>query len=376
LPSKILARSITVGSAWAAVLGLLLLLGAPDPATAGEPGDAFLAGYVASILERDLHWPRDSYRIEASGGVATVTLVTDEPAHREAAEKQLRAITGLQGVTIALAPADGGRPGGRGDVAVKPYKGKAFPSGDLFRPLLADPKQPQFFVSVDRFESAGAHYTMSEVGFGETFGMYRWFGGGREGDGLQLSAEASLVARFNMSTSSFNLVNADYTVGIPLTYRRGQNSFRLRLYHQSSHLGDEFLQGANPPDRINLSFEAVEFLYSYEWSGWRGYLGGEYLIHKDPAGLKPASAHWGIEYRGSKPLFWKGRLVGGVDCKSFEEHGWATDTSVKIGLEFGRPNPGQRRLRLMAEWYRGYDPRGQFYMNRVNYYGINLSLGF
>lgn len=360
----------------AASLGLLLFFAVPLAADTGAPGDEFLAGYAASILERDLHWERDSYRLTVVGGVATVTLLKEDPARREEAETQLRAIDGLQDVVIVVAPSDGARPEAGGGAAKQPAKGKAFPSGDLFRPLLADPKQPQFYASLDQFDSLGVHSTMAQVGFGETFGMYRWFLGSRKGDGLQLSVEASLDARFNMSTASDNLINADYTVGIPLTYRSGANSIRFRLYHQSSHLGDEFLLSAHPPKRINLSYEAIEFLYSREWRGWRGYAGGEYMIRKDPADLKPASAHCGIEYRGSRPLLWTGRLIGGVDCKSFQENAWAINTSVKVGLEFGQPDPGRRRLRLMAEWYRGYDPRGQFYMNRVEYYGLNLSLGF
>ena len=151
---------------------------------------------------------------------------------------------------------------------------------------------------------------------------------------------------------------------------------RFRLYHQSSHLGDELLLGGNPPDRINLSFEALELIDSQEWRGWRVYGGGEYLIHEEPDDLKPASAHWGLEYRASKPFVWKGRLVGGIDMKSLEEHDWAIDTSAKAGLQFGRPDPGHRRLRLFAVWYRGFDPRGQFYANEVRYYGLELSLGF
>jgi hypothetical protein len=362
------------GCLFAASFWLLLLF--PFPTAAGNPpGDEFLTGYVASVLERDLNWSRDSYGLKVVGGVATITLFREDPERREAAENALHAIEGIQDVAFALAPAGSGGPGEETRVAEKPINGKAFPSGDVFRPLLADPKQPQFFASIDRFKSQGVQWTMAEAGFGETFGMYRWFGS-REGDGLQLSVEASLVARFNMNTPSYSLINADYSIGIPLTFRSGNNSIRFRLYHQSSHLGDEYLLSANPPNRINLSFEAIELLYSYEWRGWRGYAGGEYLIDKDPADLKPGSAHWGIEYRGSRPLLWKGRLVGGVDFKSYEEHAWAKDTSVKVGLEFGRPNPGQRRLRLMAEWYRGYDPRGQFYMNRVEYYGLNVSLGF
>ena len=65
-----------------------------------------------------------------------------------------------------------------------------------------------------------------------------------------------------------------------------------------------------------------------------------------------------------------------MDMKSLEEHNWSIDTSVKAGLEFGHPNPGQRRLRIMAEWYKGFDPHGQFYNNKVEYYGMGVSLGF
>jgi hypothetical protein len=100
------------------------------------------------------------------------------------------------------------------------------------------------------------------------------------------------------------------------------------------------------------------------------------LVHKEPSDLKPTIAHWGVEYRGSKPLVWNGRPVAGVDMKSTEENDWAVDTSIKAGLEFGHPHPGQRRLRLMAEWYSGYDPHGQFYNNKVESFGLEVSLGF
>ena len=363
------------GSLCAVALCLMLLFASSPAVAADRAGDEFLTGYIASILERDLHWERNSYRLKVDRGVATITLFKDDPARREAAEKQLRTIDGLQEVAIVVEPADRGKPGAVSRVMALTGEGKVFPVGDVFRPLLADPKQPQFFVSINRLKSSGVRYTVASVGFGETFGMYRFFGS-REGDGLQLSVEGAIFARFNLEAPSHDLINADYTIGIPATYRYGDNSLRFRIYHQSSHLGDEFLQSVNPPERINLSYEAVELIYSREWRGWRVYGGGEYLVHKEPADLKPMSAHWGIEYRGSKPLVWNGRPIGGVDMKCFEEHNWSIDTSVKAGLEFGQPNPGQRRLRLMAEWYKGYDPRGQFYNNKVDYYGMGVSLGF
>jgi hypothetical protein len=354
---------------------IMLLFPSPPAMAADRVGDEFLTGYIASILERDLRWERDSYILEIVNGVATITLFKDDPVRREAADKQLRAIDGLHKIMVVVKTVDADKPEAVGSSMGITGEGETFPTGNLFRPLLADPKQAQFFASIDRFKSSGKRYTMASVGFGETFGLYRFFGS-REGDGLQLSVEGALFAQFNLNTPSYDLINADYIIGIPVTYRYGDNSLRFRIYHQSSHLGDEFLQSLNPPERVNLSYEAIDLIYSREWRGWRVYGGGEYLVHKEPADLKPMSAHWGIEYRGSKPLVWNGRPIAGVDMKSFEEHNWAINTGIKAGIEFGHPNPGQRRLRLMAEWYNGFDPRGQFYNNKVEYYGMGISLGF
>lgn len=362
-------------SARTAFLCLILFLVPLRALAADRANDDFLAGYIASVLERDLHWERGSYTVKVVHGVATITLFEDDPIRREAAETQLRAIDGLQRIEILVEPADTAKSGPAGSFTETHDRTEAFPTGDVFQPLIADPKQPRFFVSAVRFSSVGVTYTMAPVGFGETFGLYR-LAGRREGDGLQLSVEGALFAQFNLSTPSYDLINADYTIGIPVTYRHGANSLRFRIYHQSSHLGDELLLSANPPERVNLSFEALELLYSGEWRGWRIYAGGEYLIHKEPSDLKALSAHWGIEYRGRKALLWNGRPLGGVDMKSLEEHDWSIDISVKAGLEFGHPDPGHRRLRLMAEWYKGFDPHGQFYVNKVEYYGVEVSLGF
>ena len=89
-----------------------MLLFASFPAVAADrTGDEFLTGYIASILERDLHWERDSYILKVVDGVATITLFKDDPMRREAADKQLRAIDGLQEMTIVVKPARPAKPG-------------------------------------------------------------------------------------------------------------------------------------------------------------------------------------------------------------------------------------------------------------------------
>lgn len=345
-----------------------------------EISDEFLAGYLTSVLEREFDWERDSYRLKVHDGVATVTLPEEDTDRRTQIESALPVIEGLQGVNILMKQA--------AVVAEQPVTARRklysflgvtpdttpFPVGDLFLPLLADPKQPQFFVSYRSYETSVDTLNLGAVGFGETFGLYRR-DGKRQGDGLQVSIAGGLFAQFNMDAPSSDLINADYVIGLPVTYRHGPLSARLRLYHQSSHLGDEFLLNVQP-ERINLSFESLELLFSYEWRGLRGYLGGEYLIDRDPSDLEPGGLHGGLEYRGRRPLLFGGRLASALDLKSWEEHDWSVDASLKVGLEFGTAQPGHRRLRLMAEAYDGHAPHGQFYQEEISYFGLGAYFGF
>lgn len=339
--------------------------------------DQFLAGALTAILEYQLHWPRGSYRLEVRNGVATITLF-DDAAERKAALARAPMPEGMLGVNVMTSPEQAPEPAWPG-AEIYSVLGLApgsvpFPTGDLFLPLLADPKQPQFFVSLRRYHTPTDDALVGAVGYGETFGVYRRRGR-NPGDGLQLSIAGGLFAQFNLDAPSDDLVNADYTIGLPVTWRNGDTSARLRIYHQSSHLGDEFLLRAQP-ERVNLSFESIEAIGSQRWGPWRVYFGGEYLFHREPSDLKPANAHGGLEYYGTRPVWKDGRLVAGLDLKSWEEHEWSVNSSFKGGLEFGAPQPGRRRLRLMAELYHGFAPHGQFYEDKLDYYGAGLYLGF
>lgn len=354
-----------------------------DPELSGH--DAFIAGILFGFIDRELDWPRDSYRLTVRDGIAKVTLPAGEDERRRALETDLPPIEGLQGLNVVermseppAAPAAAAT--GETQVREKVYSTFGltpdtvpFPTGDLFQPLLADPKQPQFFVSVREYDTPSDETTVAAVGYGETFGLYRR-AGRHAGDGLQVSISGALFAQFNVDAPSNDLVNADYNIGFPITWRRGPLSARLRLYHQSSHLGDEYLLRAQP-ERVNLSFESLEFLGSYEWRALRGYLGGETLLHREPDDLDRNALHYGVELRPAYTL-WGGRPLAGLDVKRWEEHDWSPDYSLKAGLEYGAARPGLRRLRVMAEAYDGHAPHGQFYDDSIDYYGIGIYLGF
>lgn len=251
----------------------------------------------------------------------------------------------------------------------------ALPHGELFCPLLADPKAIRSFASlqVGEFPRSTATRQIGSVGVGDGFGLVRR-GGPVPGDGVQLALQAAVFAQFDLETRSADLLNADYLVGLPLTFRRGALSGRARLYHQSSHLGDELLLRPGVEVRNqDLTFEALELLLAGEAGPLRLYAGGEYLFHRNPAALDAALAHGGAELRPG--LHGAVRPVAAVDVKVSEQQEWRPAVSVRAGVELvphrGRQIP-PRAFDVLLELYDGPSPYGQFVLESVRFAGIGL----
>jgi hypothetical protein len=259
------------------------------------------------------------------------------------------------------------------------------PRGEVFCPLIADPKSFHSFASLLRHESDGdPTLNVASVGIGDAFGLGRW-NGGSPGDGLQFGLSAGVFAQFDLGTDSNDLLNADYVVGLPVTYRRGWFSTRVRLYHQSSHLGDEYLL-REPPDRQNrenLSFEALDWLLSADIGWLRLYGGGERLFNRSPEDLGGYTAHGGVELRPSPRIIPLGslggfRFVAAGDVKSSEEQDWDPAISTRAGLEYDRAGGGDataRRWGIYAEFYTGPSPYGQFFREKVRLAGFGIHFG-
>jgi hypothetical protein len=256
-----------------------------------------------------------------------------------------------------------------------------FPQDQTFCPVLADPKEPRSFVSILRgtFRSlddpSGQGTNIASVGLGDSFGLVRW-GGPSAGEGVQVDVMGSIFAQFDLGSASKDLINADYIVGVPLTFRRSGFSTRMRLYHQSSHLGDEYLLREEDIERENLSFESVDILLSQEIGPLRIYGGGERVFRREPDTVATKLFHGGLELRTGRagPL----QIVGGVDLKTTERHDWSPAISGRVGLEVMRSGPGghpARLVTLMLEMYQGPSPYGQFFQDDISYVGVGLHFG-
>jgi uncharacterized protein DUF1207 len=253
-----------------------------------------------------------------------------------------------------------------------------FPQDQIFCPILADPKEPRSFASLLRgtFPSiekpSGEGTTIGSVGLGDSFGLVRW-GGPRAGEGVQLDVVGAIFAQFDLDSASNDLINADYIIGLPLTIRRSGFSIRARVYHQSSHLGDEYLLRSSQIQRENLSFESFELLASQEIGPLRVYGGGEHIFRRDPETVKPKLLHAGAELRSGRAGLLQ--FVSGVDLKTTEQHNWSQAVSGRVGFELARPSTAGHPVRLvtiMLELYRGPSPYGQFFQEDIDYVGVGI----
>lgn len=253
-----------------------------------------------------------------------------------------------------------------------------FPSDQIFCPILADPKEPRSFASLlqGTFPSiekpSGKGTTIASVGLGDSFGLVRW-GGPSAGEGVQLDVVGAIFAQFDLDSASNDLINADYIIGLPLTARRDGFSVRARIYHQSSHLGDEYLLRGTEIQRENLSFESFELLVSQELGPLRVYGGGERIFRRDPETVKPSLFHAGAELRSGRAGVLQ--LVSGVDFKSTEQHNWSQAVSGRAGVELARAERGGHPLRLVTillEMYKGPSPYGQFFQEDISYVGLGI----
>ena len=353
----------------------VLLGGAPAVALAAPaPEDPYLAGYAGAVLEREFKVTRRAVTVD--NGVLTLDGAQLAGADRAAVVKTLSNLPGVVRVEVREAAVRG--PAVVPDVApaaVSALPTGFLPAGHLFQPFLADPRWPHFSASYRYYLNNRDLEHVGAVSFGETIPLIR--GDAFAGSQWEAGIQAGVFALFQMDAPSKDLLNADYFASLFGTWRRGPFSALGRIFHQSSHLGDELLVRTRL-ERINLTYESVDLKLSYDlpW-GLRVYGGGGYLFDQEPESLKPWAAQGGVEFRSPWTLAaGHVRPVAAVDLQTREENKWNLDVSVRGGIQLENVRVLERNLQLLVEYFHGNSPDGQFYKRRVDYLGLGAHFHF
>jgi hypothetical protein len=248
------------------------------------------------------------------------------------------------------------------------------PNGELFEPLLADPQWPRFSAEYqwrlgsDQFDRVG------QVSFGESIAMVRsrQYAWGEWEFGLH----ANVDAVFDLTQKSFDLSNEDYVFGLTWAVLTRGVTTQFRVYHLSSHVGDEYLL-ENGGGRDNVSVEAIDVLLSFEPTEWMrlyGGIGG--LVNPSPA-FDPVITEFGIEVVGPK-TFASGKLtpIAAMDIQVRQQNDWIPDIAIVAGFRIAQPGDDVRRIEFVARYYNGRSPDGQFFREKIESLGLGFRLGF
>ena len=388
------------------VLLAAALLAAPSLSWAAVPDDSFIAGYASAVLQREFSL-RPEGLVVADGHVRypAANLGTSE---REELIKSLGAIQGVKDVT--LYPPEPGAVEGTllektaatftPQPSTQPVSVASSPDGPLtavalasdspetsflgigrtFEPLMADPRWPHFFAEYQKYDESGTINLRDavSVGFGETISLIRqdYPSGFRWEAGVQ----AGLFAIFDMDSSSADLIDADYFVGPYAAMRFDKFSVLGRVFHESTHLGDEYLLRTNHVERLNYSYEEANIIASYDLpEGFRAYGGVGIAVDQDPnSDLHPWSFQQGIEWRDPETIPGASfiRPVAALDVQERQTNNYRLSYSLRAGVQFEDPTRFSQRLQVLAEYYDGDSENGQFFRDRNQYFGFGVHFFF
>ena len=349
---------------------LVVLIGA---AAAAAQDDVYLAGFAAAIVQRD--FGLEVERVEVSNRVARVVIDDLEEHHAESIADAVARIEGIDRVYVF-------REGDESDTLASAYSDddddeeenglQLLPRDELFEPLIADPREPHFAAIYQWYLDDPELTHVGAANLGETFAL---LGGPQWAGRWEIGLLAGVFSIFDLDAPSYDLINTDFWVGPTLSMRQSWFSTQLRIYHQSSHLGDEFLL-RNTVERENLSYEGVDLLLSVDPFSWmRLYAGGGVIVHSEPD-LDRLIAQGGGELESPWALFDVVRPIAAFDYKAREEFHWRDEFSGSAGIQLENPRMSKLRVQLLANWFKGNSPNGQFFERKIETIGAGIHLRF
>ena len=209
----------------------------------------------------------------------------------------------------------------------------------------------------------------AELALGVTLPLYVVAGDALDRS-LVVGVEGGVFARFALQLTERELVNSDWVFAVPIVWRHGEHWLRLRYYHTSSHLGDEYSRRFEVSG-FNFARDAVELLGyarllpligAYAGSRWA------YTVHPEESGRWVARG--GVQLGDPDG---PGLLLpfGSVDVELDDDNDWSPRWYVKAGAWVSNIG-GRRAIRLNLGFLTGPSPLGQFRGTRTTQWSLGI----
>ena len=189
---------------------------------------------------------------------------------------------------------------------------------------------------------------------------------------ITLGFGSQVYARFSLSDPKSALISNDWVVGFNGTATIETWAFTLELYHESSHLGDEYEDRFNVT-RLDWTREVAVGWASRAAGPWR-FTGGLSYTLRDGLNLQRPGTSLGVDYRSRAAgtlLGTRVRPVLGLFLDANAATAWRVSTSAKAGVTL-ETGPGGKEIGFALIGHSGLSTQRQFFREESRYFGLEI----
>jgi hypothetical protein len=222
-------------------------------------------------------------------------------------------------------------------------------------------------LTASRGDSRFGQEHEGEVILGENFPLVTLRGGSKP---IVLGFGSQVYGRFSLTDSKSALISTDWVVGVNTTAAFNRWAVTLEVYHESSHLGDEY-GDRFPADRLDWTREVLAAWANYTLGVWRLSAGVSYVL-RDELSLPASGGALGLDYLGRSRHLLAGQVrpIAGLFLEADAATGWRVSSSAKLGVAFATAGTHDIGVALIA--HNGLSTQRQFYRQESQYLGMEL----
>jgi hypothetical protein len=223
-------------------------------------------------------------------------------------------------------------------------------------------------ISTRRGESRFGNEREAEAALGENVPLVAIKRGPRP---IVLGVGSQVYGRFSLDDSKTALISIDWVAGLNATAMLGAVAATMEIYHESSHLGDEYGDRFQAP-RLDWSREVIAGWATYGTGHWRATGGLSYVLY-DGLSLPKTAAAFGLDFGGGRhPVSTRSvEPVMGLYIEAAAATQWRLSNSAKLGLAFRR-GEGTRRVGVALIAHDGLSTQRQFFRQESQYLGLEV----
>ena len=265
--------------------------------------------------------------------------------------------------------------------APRPWSWQLMPNNLIYTSYLAGPKEPR--LGTVWYDDTAP--SLTEPGQAEGWLWDSTLGGRasilRYGSdtvlhpqGFEVQIEGAAFVRLDPEDER-DFRSGDYRFGIPLVYSTGRWQSKLAYYHNSAHLGDEFMIKNPSFPRVNYVRDVIVLggsWYPLDWMRLYGEVGYSFF---NAGGSKPWEFQFGTELLQARPTGGWGKPFLAVNGMLRQELNYGGNVTAQAGW-FWRGRASEKLYRIGVEYLYGSDPQYEFTFYNQNRFGVGMWYDF